>query len=119
MLSLISEGIVQGGDDERSKSATYVSDDEFVMDFGMIAIPSTQIATDIEFPGRSFGLLFQGTPVPHPPRRFTRTATRSHQIQPPFDQFVHDLCRFHLFPERKGGEKERKKERKKEEKTKP
>jgi hypothetical protein len=41
MLSLISEGIVQGGDDERSESATYVSDDEFVMDFGMIAIPST------------------------------------------------------------------------------
>jgi hypothetical protein len=97
LLRLIAEGIVNRGNDERCECPAYVSDDEFVMDFGMIAIPSTQIAPNFQFSRRAFGLLFQGAPIPHPPRRFPRTPTRRHQIQPPFNQFVYDFGRFHLF----------------------
>jgi hypothetical protein len=82
--------MVQGCAQRRYDRSTHPPDDQFVMDFGILVIPPSQIGPYTDFVRGSFALLFQTAQAPHPPRSFTRATAGNDQRQTKFNKIVHN-----------------------------
>ena len=90
------ETIVKGGHNDTDCGSTNVSDNEFVVNLGMLVVPLAQFVSKLQFPLDPFRRLLQLPNASLPPTAVSRSATGSCHINPKINDFVYNLSRFDL-----------------------
>jgi hypothetical protein len=78
------------------KDASNVSHDQFMMQLWKLLVPSSEVCSNIHFPGCLFRRLLQGSPVLHEPVAFAHASAWNNNIDGKVNEFVDHNRRINL-----------------------